>query len=123
MQHSLENFINTYFAGNKSAFVRHTQLNRQKVTRWIKQEWTVNENRLYSPKCDTHGTLFAFNVFESSKRFPLYVSEDIRDESIVLNIQNGAVYTEDGNCDFWDRFKILCNYVHLTFVATNFIIC
>ncbi|PKH00876.1 hypothetical protein [Paraglaciecola sp. MB-3u-78] len=119
MQLSLESYINTNFGGNKSAFARHMQINSQQVSKWIKKDWIVNENTLYSPKRDIPHFLIAFNGFESTYRFPLYIKEDIRNAWIVLNIHNGAVYAEDGHCEMWDSAPKLKLYFGVCKELTN----
>lgn len=46
----LSNYIKENFADNKAAFARHVGVEPQAVTKWIKANWIIIDNILYSPR-------------------------------------------------------------------------
>lgn len=53
---SLEQHITENYDGNKAEFARANDVIPQQVTRWIKQDWLVIDNTLYSPKRELSST-------------------------------------------------------------------
>lgn len=46
----LEEYIQKYFEGNKSAFASHCGVKPQQITQWINKGFIVVEHQLYSPR-------------------------------------------------------------------------
>lgn len=49
---TLIEYINTYYAGNQSAFAKASDVKPQQVTKWINSEFIVINHALYSPRRD-----------------------------------------------------------------------
>jgi ribosomal protein L7Ae-like RNA K-turn-binding protein len=49
---SLIDYINYFYAGNKSEFGRAVGVSRQQVSQWIDKGFIVVNHRLYSPRRD-----------------------------------------------------------------------
>lgn len=46
----LESYIAVFFGGNQAEFARHMGVNKQQVTKWLKDKWIVMNGSLYSPR-------------------------------------------------------------------------
>ncbi|MBD4195074.1 hypothetical protein GUH44_00095, partial [Xanthomonas citri pv. citri] len=47
---TIDEYVDYYFNGNKSAFARHMEVNPQQVTKWVNDGWVVDNHTLYSPR-------------------------------------------------------------------------
>ncbi|WP_336431675.1 hypothetical protein [Providencia sp.] len=47
---TLTEYINTYYAGNQSAFAKACEVKPQQVTKWINGNFIVVNGELYSPR-------------------------------------------------------------------------
>ncbi|EIV2274743.1 TPA: hypothetical protein ACHVWS_005256 [Klebsiella pneumoniae] len=47
---TIDDYVDYYFNGNKSAFARHMEVNPQQVTKWVNDGWVVDNHTLYSPR-------------------------------------------------------------------------
>ncbi|HIA9766885.1 TPA: hypothetical protein ACWSP4_003100 [Klebsiella pneumoniae] len=47
---TIDEYVDCYFNGNKSAFARHMEVNPQQVTKWVNDGWVVDNHTLYSPR-------------------------------------------------------------------------
>ncbi|EOH0527750.1 hypothetical protein ACLMVZ_002393 [Klebsiella aerogenes] len=47
---TIDEYVDMYFNGNKSAFARHMGVNPQQVTKWVNDGWVVDNHTLYSPR-------------------------------------------------------------------------
>lgn len=47
---TIDEYVDYYFNGNKSAFARHMEVNPQQVTKWVNDGWVVDNHMLYSPR-------------------------------------------------------------------------
>ncbi|EMU5527938.1 TPA: hypothetical protein L8Q26_004832 [Klebsiella pneumoniae] len=47
---TIDEYVDYYFKGNKSAFARHMEVNPQQVTKWVNDGWVVDNHTLYSPR-------------------------------------------------------------------------
>lgn len=48
----ISDYIEKYYAGNKSEFARAVGVRRDVPRRWIDDGWIVIDNKLYSPQRD-----------------------------------------------------------------------
>jgi hypothetical protein len=93
MKTDLEKYIDENFGSNKSAFARYMQVNSQQITKWVRDNWIVYENKIYAPRREIPNFVKVVNAFSSTKKFPLYVWEEFDAHKcyLTLDIKSGNI--------------------------------
>jgi hypothetical protein len=119
----LNTYIEKNFKNNKAAFARHMNVSSQQITRWINEEWIVNDDKLYSPRRDIPKFVMARNAFHSEKKFPLYHEDSTNPafkKSLILDIETGEIFVDFywGSPDIFSQRKLSFN-VSTTLTASE----
>lgn len=65
---TIDEYVDYYFNGNKSAFARHMEVNPQQVTKWVNDGWVVDNHTLYSPAVAFQNLLFLKMLMAADQR-------------------------------------------------------
>jgi hypothetical protein len=93
----LNTYIEKNFKSNKAAFARHMNVSSQQITRWVNENWVVDDNKLYSLRRDVPLFAIARNEFHSDQKFPLYHEDNEKPEhrkSLILDIDSGEIFVD-----------------------------
>jgi hypothetical protein len=93
----LNKYIEKNFKSNKAAFARHMNVSSQQITRWINEDWVVEDSKLYSPRRDVPPFAIARNEFHSDQNFPLHHEDNARPvhrKSLILDIDTGEIFVD-----------------------------